>query len=171
MWNKLSNVWDARGFAPLRCRFSTMARAGGPGRALGAPRCCCPGWWDSWPALPLIQGHFPKSWKCREAPTLPFFFWPFLLWSLTGNTAVVEDVSHAYVAFINNECVLWIISFWRGTWEFRLTIRVSQLLLKWEFWLNQEICSPPQDVCAPDDIYTPLFALFYYADFLGLRCM
>lgn len=46
---------------------------------------------------------------------------------------MVEDVSHAYVAFINNECVIWIISFWRGTWEFWLTIHVSQLLLEWEF--------------------------------------
>lgn len=142
--------------AGLRERLAAAARAG------GTPGLPCPS----------SKGTFQSPGNVEKHPRSRFFFfWPFLLWSLTGNMAVVEDVSHAYVAFINNECVLWIISFWRGTWEFRLTIRVSQLLLKWEFWLNQEICSPPQDVCAPDDIYTPLFALFYYADFLGLRCM
>lgn len=170
MWNKACNVWDAQGLAPLRCRFSTMARAGGPGRAPGAPRCCCcPGCGAPGPPCPSSKGTFPSHGSAEKRPRSRFLFcfWPFLLRSLTGNAAVVEDISHAYVAFINNECVIWIISFWRGTWEFWLTIRVSQLLLEWEFWLNQEICSPPRCSCPWWFLYsvahTPLLCWFPWA--------
>lgn len=140
--------------AGLRERLAAAAA-----RAGGAPG----------PPCPSSKGTFPSHGSAEKRPRSRFLFcfWPFLLRSLTGNAAVVEDVSHAYVAFINNECVIWIISFWRGTWEFWLTIHVSQLLLEWEFWLNQEICSPPRCSCPWWFLYsvahTPLLCWFPWA--------
>lgn len=146
--------------AGLRERLAAAA-------ALGVPAA-------AWPArgrlLACPAPHPRARSEALEVPKsahAPGFFWPFLLWSLTGNTAVVEDVSHAYVAFINKECVLWITAFWRGNWEFRLTIPVSQLLLEWGFCLNQEICRPPRCSCPWWFLYsvarTPLLCWFPWA--------